>query len=132
MHQAGAVGCRPWGQHWVLSSPSSWVPRGFNAVLPPDTEYISAEELSKVDKMLSHLSEESKQAAATTLVSVLHSHPHTQLCCSKLACSPGTAAPQLQVPSCPPQPTSEEDLCPICYAHPISAIFRPCSHKSCK
>ncbi|XP_069592079.1 E3 ubiquitin-protein ligase RNF123 isoform X1 [Ranitomeya imitator] len=30
------------------------------------------------------------------------------------------------------QPTSEEDLCPICYAHPISAIFRPCSHKSCK
>ncbi|NXG59433.1 RN123 ligase, partial [Hemiprocne comata] len=60
------------------------------------TEYISAEELAKVEKMLSHLSEESKQAAATTL------------------------------------PTSEEDLCPICYAHPISAIFRPCSHKSCK
>uniref|UniRef100_A0A669BJ81 RING-type E3 ubiquitin transferase n=1 Tax=Oreochromis niloticus TaxID=8128 RepID=A0A669BJ81_ORENI len=29
-------------------------------------------------------------------------------------------------------PTSEEDLCPICYAHPISAIFKPCSHKSCK
>ncbi|NWJ07760.1 RN123 ligase, partial [Crypturellus undulatus] len=60
------------------------------------TEYISAEELAKVDRMLSHLSEESQQAAATTL------------------------------------PTSEEDLCPICYAHPISAIFRPCSHKSCK
>lgn len=49
-----------------------------------------------MEKMLNHLSEESKQAAATTL------------------------------------PTSEEDLCPICYAHPISAIFRPCSHKSCK
>ncbi|NXK77608.1 RN123 ligase, partial [Amazona guildingii] len=60
------------------------------------TDYISTEELVKVDKMLHHLSEESKQAAATTL------------------------------------PTSEEDLCPICYAHPISAIFRPCSHKSCK
>ncbi|NXA00742.1 RN123 ligase, partial [Nesospiza acunhae] len=60
------------------------------------TEYISTEELTKVEKMLNHLSEESKQAAATTL------------------------------------PTSEEDLCPICYAHPISAIFRPCSHKSCK
>ncbi|NXY38157.1 RN123 ligase, partial [Pomatorhinus ruficollis] len=60
------------------------------------TEYISAEELAKVEKMLNHLSEEFKQAAATTL------------------------------------PTSEEDLCPICYAHPISAIFRPCSHKSCK
>ncbi|KAM4583206.1 E3 ubiquitin-protein ligase RNF123 isoform 1-T3 [Fundulus diaphanus] len=29
-------------------------------------------------------------------------------------------------------PTSEEDLCPICYAHSISAVFRPCSHKSCK
>ena len=37
--------------------------------VPIDTEYISAEELAKVDKMLSHLSEESKQAAATTLVS---------------------------------------------------------------
>ncbi|XP_048712459.1 E3 ubiquitin-protein ligase RNF123 isoform X2 [Caretta caretta] len=61
-----------------------------------DTDYISLEELAKVERMLSHLSEESKQAAASTL------------------------------------PTSEEDLCPICYAHPISAIFRPCSHKSCK
>uniref|UniRef100_A0A8C3RNA6 RING-type E3 ubiquitin transferase n=1 Tax=Chelydra serpentina TaxID=8475 RepID=A0A8C3RNA6_CHESE len=60
------------------------------------TDYISLEELVKVERMLSHLSEESKQAAASTL------------------------------------PTSEEDLCPICYAHPISAIFRPCSHKSCK
>nr|XP_005892156.1 PREDICTED: E3 ubiquitin-protein ligase RNF123 [Bos mutus] len=29
-------------------------------------------------------------------------------------------------------PTSEEDLCPICYAHPISAVFQPCGHKSCK
>jgi len=37
--------------------------------VPTDTEYISMEELAKVDKMLSHLSEESKQAAATTLVS---------------------------------------------------------------
>uniref|UniRef100_A0A8C1CQZ4 E3 ubiquitin-protein ligase RNF123 n=1 Tax=Cyprinus carpio carpio TaxID=630221 RepID=A0A8C1CQZ4_CYPCA len=32
----------------------------------------------------------------------------------------------------PSQPTSEDDLCPICYAHSISAIFKPCSHKSCK
>uniref|UniRef100_F7G1U1 RING-type E3 ubiquitin transferase n=1 Tax=Monodelphis domestica TaxID=13616 RepID=F7G1U1_MONDO len=60
------------------------------------TDYISREELAKVDQMLGHLSEESKQAAASTL------------------------------------PTSEEDLCPICYAHPISALFRPCGHKSCK
>ncbi|KAM7401509.1 hypothetical protein PAMP_016818 [Pampus punctatissimus] len=30
------------------------------------------------------------------------------------------------------RPTSEDDLCPICYAHSISAIFKPCSHKSCK
>ncbi|XP_057181519.1 E3 ubiquitin-protein ligase RNF123 [Triplophysa rosa] len=29
-------------------------------------------------------------------------------------------------------PTSEDDLCPICYAHSISAVFKPCSHKSCK
>lgn len=36
---------------------------------PPDTEYINPEELAKVEKMLNHLSEESKQAAATTLVS---------------------------------------------------------------
>ncbi|KAM3915781.1 E3 ubiquitin-protein ligase RNF123 isoform 2-T2 [Leptodactylus fuscus] len=60
------------------------------------TDYINAEELAKVEAMLRHLQEESKQAAAAS------------------------------------QPTSEEDLCPICYAHPISAIFRPCSHKSCK
>ncbi|KAJ1109166.1 hypothetical protein NDU88_006530 [Pleurodeles waltl] len=60
------------------------------------TDYISALELSKVEQMLSHLSEQSKQAAASVL------------------------------------PTSEEDLCPICYAHPISAVFKPCSHKSCK
>lgn len=60
------------------------------------TDYISEEEEQKVEKMLSFLTEESKQAAASTA------------------------------------PTSEEDLCPICYAHSISAIFRPCSHKSCK
>lgn len=60
------------------------------------TDYISASEQSKVEQMLSHLSEQSKQAAASIL------------------------------------PTSEEDLCPICYAHPISAVFKPCSHKSCK
>uniref|UniRef100_A0A8C9EWB9 RING-type E3 ubiquitin transferase n=1 Tax=Pavo cristatus TaxID=9049 RepID=A0A8C9EWB9_PAVCR len=59
------------------------------------TEYISAEELSKVDKMLSHLN------------------------------SAAALAPL-------PPSSAEEDLCPICYAHPISAIFRPCSHKSCK
>uniref|UniRef100_A0A8C4QLI2 E3 ubiquitin-protein ligase RNF123 n=1 Tax=Eptatretus burgeri TaxID=7764 RepID=A0A8C4QLI2_EPTBU len=29
-------------------------------------------------------------------------------------------------------PTSEEDLCPICCAHCISAVFQPCGHKSCK
>lgn len=37
---------------------------------PSDTEYISTEELAKVEKMLNHLSEEFKQAAATTLVSL--------------------------------------------------------------
>lgn len=37
---------------------------------PSDTEYISSEELAKVEKMLNHLSEEFKQAAATTLVSL--------------------------------------------------------------
>uniref|UniRef100_A0AAR2JJN2 E3 ubiquitin-protein ligase RNF123 n=1 Tax=Pygocentrus nattereri TaxID=42514 RepID=A0AAR2JJN2_PYGNA len=60
------------------------------------TDYISAEEEQKVEQMLAFLTEESKQAAATTA------------------------------------PTSEDDLCPICYAHSISAIFKPCSHKSCK
>uniref|UniRef100_A0A4W4FAE1 RING-type E3 ubiquitin transferase n=1 Tax=Electrophorus electricus TaxID=8005 RepID=A0A4W4FAE1_ELEEL len=58
-------------------------------------DYISAEEEQKVEQMLAFLTEESKQAAATT-------------------------------------PTSEDDLCPICYAHSISAVFKPCSHKSCK
>uniref|UniRef100_A0A8C1YGA2 E3 ubiquitin-protein ligase RNF123 n=1 Tax=Cyprinus carpio TaxID=7962 RepID=A0A8C1YGA2_CYPCA len=44
------------------------------------------------------------------------------------ACKPG-------LNTCPlthAAPTSEDDLCPICYAHSISAIFKPCSHKSCK
>ncbi|NWR80868.1 RN123 ligase, partial [Centropus unirufus] len=72
--------------------------------------------------MLSHLSEESKQAAATTLVSASPRSP-----CSAVA--PGLLRLLL---TASPQPTSEEDLCPICYAHPISAVFRPCSHKSCK
>uniref|UniRef100_A0AAQ4PPD9 E3 ubiquitin-protein ligase RNF123 n=1 Tax=Gasterosteus aculeatus aculeatus TaxID=481459 RepID=A0AAQ4PPD9_GASAC len=60
------------------------------------TDYISEEEKQKVERMLAFLTEESKQAAASTA------------------------------------PTSEEDLCPICYAHSISAVFKPCSHKSCK
>ncbi|XP_008294168.1 E3 ubiquitin-protein ligase RNF123 [Stegastes partitus] len=60
------------------------------------TDYISEEEKQKVQRMLAFLTEESKQAAASTA------------------------------------PTSEEDLCPICYAHSISAVFKPCSHKSCK
>lgn len=60
------------------------------------SDYISQEEKQKVELMLSFLTEESKQAAASTA------------------------------------PTSEEDLCPICYAHSISAVFKPCSHKSCK
>ncbi|XP_051550030.1 E3 ubiquitin-protein ligase RNF123-like [Myxocyprinus asiaticus] len=60
------------------------------------TDYISAEEEQKVEQMLVFLTEDSKQAAASTA------------------------------------PTSEDDLCPICYAHSISAVFKPCSHKSCK
>ncbi|XP_027692946.1 E3 ubiquitin-protein ligase RNF123 [Vombatus ursinus] len=71
-------------------------PEGKHFSLQSYTDYISREELAKVNQMLGHLSEESKQAAASTL------------------------------------PTSEEDLCPICYAHPISAVFQPCGHKSCK
>ncbi|XP_021570761.1 E3 ubiquitin-protein ligase RNF123 isoform X4 [Carlito syrichta] len=59
------------------------------------SDYISAEELAQVERMLAHLTSASAQAAAASL------------------------------------PTSEEDLCPICYAHPISAVFQPCGHKSC-
>ncbi|XP_043564394.1 E3 ubiquitin-protein ligase RNF123 isoform X1 [Chiloscyllium plagiosum] len=76
------------------AAPPSAEKKHFSLQAYPD--YISLEELGKVESVLSHLTRESKQAAATAL------------------------------------PTSEEDLCPICYAHPISAIFRPCSHKSCK
>lgn len=28
-------------------------------------------------------------------------------------------------------PCNEEDLCTICYAYPVSAIFKPCNHTSC-
>ncbi|XP_051874482.1 E3 ubiquitin-protein ligase RNF123 [Pristis pectinata] len=76
------------------ATPPPTVKKHFSLQAYPD--YISSEELMKVEGLLSHLTRESKQAAATAL------------------------------------PTSEEDLCPICYAHPISAVFRPCSHKSCK
>ncbi|XP_078270476.1 E3 ubiquitin-protein ligase RNF123 [Rhinoraja longicauda] len=76
------------------ATPPATMKKHFSLQAYPD--YISLEELMKVEGLLSHLTRESKQAAATAL------------------------------------PTSEEDLCPICYAHPISAIFRPCSHKSCK
>jgi len=27
---------------------------------------------------------------------------------------------------------AEDDLCPICYDKPISAVFNPCGHKSCR
>lgn len=27
---------------------------------------------------------------------------------------------------------SDDDLCTICYAHPITAIFKPCNHTSCR
>lgn len=27
---------------------------------------------------------------------------------------------------------SEDSLCPICYAKPISATFEPCKHQSCR
>lgn len=79
--------------------------------------------------MLNHLSEESKQAAATTLVS---SPPAPALSQSSTAVLGHRALAVTVNGPVTPQPTSEEDLCPICYAHPISAIFRPCSHKSCK
>ncbi|CAL8337644.1 unnamed protein product [Merluccius merluccius] len=81
------------------------IPPGPGATGPADrkhfslhayTDYISEDEERKVEGMLAFLTEESKQAAASTA------------------------------------PTSEEDLCPICYAHSISAVFKPCSHKSCK
>uniref|UniRef100_A0A3B3B5I1 RING-type E3 ubiquitin transferase n=1 Tax=Oryzias melastigma TaxID=30732 RepID=A0A3B3B5I1_ORYME len=66
-------------------------------------------------------SSSSSTAAAPTLT-----RKHFSLhACECQSCP--TAALILQV-----QPTSEEDLCPICYAHSISAIFKPCSHKSCK
>uniref|UniRef100_A0A671W3P9 RING-type E3 ubiquitin transferase n=1 Tax=Sparus aurata TaxID=8175 RepID=A0A671W3P9_SPAAU len=77
----------------ILGGDSSSTRKHFS--LHAYTDYISEEEKQKVELMLAFLTEESKQAAAST-------------------------------------PTSEEDLCPICYAHSISAVFKPCSHKSCK
>lgn len=28
-------------------------------------------------------------------------------------------------------PCNDDDLCTICYAYPITAIFKPCNHTSC-
>lgn len=78
-----------WGRIHTHTTPT-------HIVGPTDTEYISTEELAKVDKMLSHLSEESKQAAATTLVSLPCPCPcpHKAVV-TLLGCSHGTAAVQL-------------------------------------
>nr|XP_060487001.1 E3 ubiquitin-protein ligase RNF123 isoform X8 [Panthera onca] len=105
------------------------------------TDYISVEELAQVEQMLAHLTSASAQAAAASLVSGSHcTHVHTtqthvstnvhttQAWHVSLSGYLTPAHPAL----CSLQPTSEEDLCPICYAHPISAVFQPCGHKSCK
>ncbi|KAK1799696.1 hypothetical protein P4O66_006236 [Electrophorus voltai] len=97
--------------HWkdalATGTGTAWVGMGMETRVKEedaDADYISAEEEQKVEQMLALLTEESKQAAATTAANFFFSN----------------------------QPTSEDDLCPICYAHSISAVFKPCSHKSCK
>lgn len=45
-----------------------------NLYPPTDTDYISEEEKQKVELMLTFLTEESKQAAASTAVSNVHCH----------------------------------------------------------
>ncbi|XP_070557692.1 E3 ubiquitin-protein ligase RNF123-like isoform X4 [Ptychodera flava] len=32
----------------------------------------------------------------------------------------------------PPQTPADEEICPICYARPLTKVFQPCGHKSCK
>lgn len=90
-----------------------------------------------MEQMLAHLTTASAQAAAASLVSGATAPRFTslkyvsaQLCAvyCQLSRHPTSAHPA----PCSLQPTSEEDLCPICYAHPISAVFQPCGHKSCK
>lgn len=84
-----------------------------------------------MEQMLAHLTSASAQAAAASLVSgaTAAQYMSAQLCrAHPLVWVSDSAHPAL----CSLQPTSEEDLCPICYAHPISAVFQPCGHKSCK
>ena len=86
-----------------------------------------------MEQMLAHLTSASAQVAAASLVSgaTAAQYMSAQPCvCSAhpLVWVSDPAHPAL----CSLQPTSEEDLCPICYAHPISAVFQPCGHKSCK
>ena len=53
---------------WFLQV--SWSPANGSLFFPPtDTDYISEEEKQKVEQMLAFLTEESKQAAASTAVS---------------------------------------------------------------
>ncbi|XP_015342666.1 E3 ubiquitin-protein ligase RNF123 isoform X1 [Marmota marmota marmota] len=93
------------------------------------TDYINAEELAQVEQMLTHLTFASAQAAAASLVSGTTAHPMLL----EYMCAHQYRHSISNYPSLPSlQPTSEEDLCPICYAHPISAVFQPCGHKSCK
>lgn len=94
-----------------------------------------------MEQMLAHLTSASAQAAAASLVSRAPDTgphpPHLKMLAQLgthyigIVCvhlHPTPAHPTF----CSLQPTSEEDLCPICYAHPISAVFQPCGHKSCK
>lgn len=133
------------GQESVEEPISTWeyspATFGLTSYRLPDTDYISIEELAQVEQMLAHLTSASAQAAAASLVSRAPDTgphpPHLKMLAQLgthyigIVCVhlyPTPAHPTF----CSLQPTSEEDLCPICYAHPISAVFQPCGHKSCK
>uniref|UniRef100_A0A672UXK4 E3 ubiquitin-protein ligase RNF123 n=1 Tax=Strigops habroptila TaxID=2489341 RepID=A0A672UXK4_STRHB len=89
-------------------------------------------QLRSIQYLLGH-AEPSALAATAPATDKRHFSLHTCKCqpcagpCAMLTTGHGCDGQSGAAP-----PTSEEDLCPICYAHPISAIFRPCSHKSCK
>lgn len=83
-----------------------------------------------MEQMLAHLTAASAQAAAASLVS--GAKTHRPMLFQYICAHQGRYRYSPTHPSLCPQPTSEEDLCPICYAHPISALFQPCGHKSCK
>uniref|UniRef100_A0A8P4KT18 E3 ubiquitin-protein ligase RNF123 n=1 Tax=Dicentrarchus labrax TaxID=13489 RepID=A0A8P4KT18_DICLA len=89
-------------------------------------------QLHSIQHLLGEGGDSSSSSAAVTATTTATARPVIGSLGSSVAAPIPSAAGNTERKHFSLHPTSEEDLCPICYAHSISAIFKPCSHKSCK